>query len=84
MDQNAKIFVAGHRGMVGSAIVRRLQCAGYPNVITRTRQELDLLNQRAVHDFLSAEQPDYLFIAAAKVGGSRPTMCTAPTSSTRT
>jgi len=69
MDQNAKIFVAGHRGMVGSAIVRRLQCAGYPNVITRTRQELDLLNQRAVHDFLSAEQPDYLFIAAAKVGG---------------
>ena len=69
MDQNAKIFVAGHRGMVASAIVRRLQCAGYPNVITRTRQELDLLNQRAVHDFLSAEQPDYLFIAAAKVGG---------------
>lgn len=69
MDQNAKIFVAGHRGMVGSAIVRRLQRAGYQNVITRTRQELDLLSQRAVHDFLSAEQPDYLFIAAAKVGG---------------
>ena len=69
MDQNAKIFVAGHRGMVGSAIVRRLQRAGYQNVITRARQELDLLNQQAVHDFLSAEKPDYLFIAAAKVGG---------------
>ncbi|MDD2976796.1 GDP-L-fucose synthase [Aquabacterium sp.] len=69
MDQNAKIFVAGHRGMVGSAIVRRLQRAGYQNVITRARQELDLLNQQAVHDFLRAEKPDYLFIAAAKVGG---------------
>ena len=63
------IFVAGHRGMVGSAIVRRLQRAGYQNVIIRARQELDLLNQQAVHDFLSAEKPDYLFIAAAKVGG---------------
>jgi GDP-L-fucose synthase len=69
MHQNAKIFVAGHRGMVGSAIVRRLQRAGYQNVIIRARQELDLLNQQAVHDFLSAEKPDYLFIAAAKVGG---------------
>lgn len=69
MHQNAKIFVAGHRGMVGSAIVRRLQRAGYQNVITRARSELDLLNQQAVHDFLSAEKPDYLFIAAAKVGG---------------
>jgi len=69
MQHNAKIFVAGHRGMVGSAIVRRLQSAGYTNVITRSRQELDLLNQQAVHDFLQAERPDYLFIAAAKVGG---------------
>ncbi|MFY9809928.1 GDP-L-fucose synthase [Aquabacterium sp.] len=69
MHQNAKIFVAGHRGMVGSAIVRRLQRAGYQNVITRARQDLDLLNQQAVHDFLRAEKPDYLFIAAAKVGG---------------
>lgn len=69
MDQNAKIFVAGHRGMVGSAIVRRLQRAGYQNVITRARQELDLLSQQAVHDFLRSERPDYLFIAAAKVGG---------------
>ena len=69
MTQHPKIYVAGHRGMVGSAIVRRLQRAGYQNVIIRARQELDLLNQQAVHDFLSAEKPDYLFIAAAKVGG---------------
>ena len=69
MQSNAKIFVAGHRGMVGSALVRRLQSAGYSHVITRSRQELDLLSQQAVHDFLQAEKPDYLFIAAAKVGG---------------
>ena len=69
MQSNAKIFVAGHRGMVGSALVRRLQSAGYSNVITRSRQELDLLSQHSVHDFLQAEKPDYLFIAAAKVGG---------------
>ena len=69
MDKNAKIFVAGHRGMVGSALVRRLQASGYTNVIVRSRQELDLLNQQAVHDFMHAERPDYLFIAAAKVGG---------------
>jgi GDP-L-fucose synthase len=69
MQSNAKIFVAGHRGMVGSALVRRLQSAGYSQVITRSRQELDLLSQQAVHDFLQAEKPDYLFIAAAKVGG---------------
>ncbi len=69
MDQNDKIFVAGHRGMVGSALVRHLQQSGYQNVITRSRQELDLLNQQAVHDFLLEEKPDYLFIAAAKVGG---------------
>ena len=69
MDKNAKIFVAGHRGMVGSALVRKLQALGYTQVITRSRQELDLLNQQAVHDFMHAERPDYLFIAAAKVGG---------------
>ncbi len=69
MDKNAKIFVAGHRGMVGSALVRRLQASGYTHVIVRSRQELDLLNQQAVHDFMHAERPDYLFIAAAKVGG---------------
>lgn len=69
MEKQAKIFVAGHRGMVGSALIRRLQQAGYTNVLTRGRQELDLLSQQAVHDFIHAEKPEYLFIAAAKVGG---------------
>lgn len=69
MHKDAKIFVAGHRGMVGSAIVRRLQSAGYTNVITAGRAQLDLLDQRAVHDFVQAQQPAYIFIAAAKVGG---------------
>lgn len=64
-----KIYVAGHTGMVGSAIVRRLQQGGYTRLITRTRLELDLLNQRDVHDFLMAERPDYIFVAAARVGG---------------
>lgn len=64
-----KIYIAGHRGMVGSAIVRRLQTAGYTNLVTRTRKELDLLDQRAVFDFLQTEKPDYIFIAASKVGG---------------
>src|SRR5450631_921923 len=69
MEQSAKIYVAGHRGMVGSALVRRLRCAGYANVVTRTHAQLDLLDQQAVHDFLAGEKPDYLFIAAARVGG---------------
>lgn len=69
MNKNAKIFVAGHRGMVGSAIVRRLQAKGYTQVITRGRSELDLLNQQAVQAFMQAEKPEYIFIAAAKVGG---------------
>ncbi|QQZ29935.1 GDP-L-fucose synthase [Thiothrix subterranea] len=69
MNKNAKIFVTGHRGMVGSALVRRLQVGGYTNIITRSRQELDLLSQAAVQQFLQVEQPDYIFIAAAKVGG---------------
>ncbi len=69
MDKNAKIYVAGHRGMVGSAIVRKLHAKGYRNLVTRTREELDLLNQAAVHAFMQHEKPDYLFIAAAKVGG---------------
>jgi GDP-L-fucose synthase len=64
-----KIYVAGHRGMVGSAIVRRLQTAGDTNLVTRTHQELDLLDQQAVFDFLQTEKPDYIFLAAAKVGG---------------
>ncbi len=69
INKTAKIFVAGHRGMVVSAIVRRLAAAGYTQVITRTRAELDLVNQQAVHDFVQAEKPAYIFIAAAKVGG---------------
>jgi GDP-L-fucose synthase len=69
MDKNSKIYVAGHRGMVGSALVRRLRAGGYNNVLTRTHAELDLLDQKAVHAFLAAEKPDYSFVAAAKVGG---------------
>ena len=69
MEKSAKIFVAGHRGMVGSAIVRRLRQAGYTNVITQGRAELDLLDQAAVHAFMKAQRPDYVYIAAAKVGG---------------
>ena len=69
MDRNAKIFVTGHRGMVGSALVRRLQGGGYARLLTRTHAELDLTDQRTVHAFLASERPDYLFIAAAKVGG---------------
>ncbi len=69
MDKTAKIYVAGHRGMVGSAIVRRLMQAGYTNVLTRTHAELDLINQGAVQEFLLAEKPDFIFLAAAKVGG---------------
>jgi GDP-L-fucose synthase len=67
--KDEKIYVAGHRGMVGSALVRNLQSKGYTNIITRPRSELDLLNQQAVHTFLKAEQPEYIFLAAAKVGG---------------
>jgi GDP-L-fucose synthase len=69
MNKVAKIYVAGHRGMVGSGITRLLKARGYENVITRTHAELDLLNQAAVHEFLATEKPDYIFIAAAKVGG---------------
>jgi len=69
MNKFAKIFVAGHRGMVGSAIVRSLQSKGYTNLITATRDQLDLLDQKAVYAFLENERPEYVFIAAAKVGG---------------
>jgi GDP-L-fucose synthase len=69
MNKNARIIVTGHRGMVGSSIVRRLQAGGYDNLLLRTHAELDLLNQRAVHDYLAEQQPEYIYIAAAKVGG---------------
>lgn len=69
MEKTSKIYVAGHRGLVGSAIVRALEAAGYTNLLTRTRQELDLLDTNAVAAFFAAERPEYVFLAAAKVGG---------------
>lgn len=69
MEKDSKIYVAGHRGMVGSAIVRELRRLGYNNIITRTHSELDLVNQQAVNDFFASEKPEYVFLAAAKVGG---------------
>ena len=69
LDKDAKIYVAGHRGMVGSALVRCLEARGYTNILTRTRGELDLLDQAAVREFMRVERPDYVFVAAAKVGG---------------
>lgn len=69
MNKSAKIYVAGHRGMVGSAIVRNLEVKGYSNVVIRTHAELDLLDQSAVTSFFQKEKPDYVFLAAAKVGG---------------
>ncbi|MDO9156629.1 MAG: NAD-dependent epimerase/dehydratase family protein, partial [Sediminibacterium sp.] len=67
MNKHSKVYVAGHRGMVGSAIVRQLQAAGFTNIIIRTSAELDLRNQQAVADFFAAEKPNYVFLAAAKV-----------------
>ena len=69
MDKASKIYVAGHRGMVGSAIIRKLQAEGFNNIVVRTSAELDLVNQQQVKDFFAAEQPEYVFLAAAKVGG---------------
>ena len=69
MNKSDKIYVAGHRGMVGSAIVRELKRQGYENLVLRTHSELDLTNQQAVKDFFEQEKPDYVFLAAAKVGG---------------
>lgn len=69
MDKSSKIYVAGHRGMVGSAIVRKLNDEGFLNIIVRTSNELDLRNQKAVNNFFEKEKPDYVFLAAAKVGG---------------
>jgi GDP-L-fucose synthase len=69
MQQHQKIYVAGHRGMVGSALVRKLQALGYTNIVTRSSAELDLRNQAAVQSFFKEEQPAFVFMAAAKVGG---------------
>ncbi|MDR3764708.1 MAG: GDP-L-fucose synthase [Acidobacteriota bacterium] len=69
IPQDAKIFVAGHRGLAGGAITRRLQAQGYQNLLLRTRQQVDLLDREAVRAFFAAEKPEYVFLAAAKVGG---------------
>ena len=69
MNKTAKIYIAGHRGMVGSAIVRKLKADGFTNLVFKTSSELDLTNQQAVNDFFKTERPDYVFLAAAKVGG---------------
>ena len=69
MEKTAKIYVAGHRGMVGSAIVRKLQTEGYSNLVLKASSEMDLRNQAAVEKFFSTEKPEYVFLAAAKVGG---------------
>ena len=69
MKQSSKIYVAGHRGMVGAAVMRRLEASGFKNIITRTHAELDLTNQDATRGFFEAERPDYVVLAAAKVGG---------------
>src|SRR3954469_18879403 len=69
MQTNDRLYIAGHRGMVGSAIMRKLERDGFTNIITRTSQELDLTNQQAVNDFFAQEKPAYVFLAAAKVGG---------------
>ncbi|MCT7522587.1 GDP-L-fucose synthase [Aliarcobacter cryaerophilus] len=69
MNKNSKIYIAGHRGLVGSAIVKNLQSKGYTNIITRTHSELDLINQKAVVEFFEEEKPEYVILAAAKVGG---------------
>jgi len=69
MNKDAKIYVAGHNGMVGSALIRKLHAEGYQNLVVRSSKELDLTNQQAVADFFAQEKPDYVFLAAAKVGG---------------
>jgi GDP-L-fucose synthase len=69
MEKDAKIYIAGHRGMVGSALLRKLQLEGFTNFLLRSSKELDLRNQQQVNDFFATEKPDYVFLAAAKVGG---------------
>ena len=79
-----KYYIAGHRGMVGSAIVRQLQAAGETNIVTRTHAELDLTDQLAVRDFMKAERPDVVILAAAKLAAFTPTTPTLRTSFTKT
>ena len=69
MEQTAKIYIAGHRGMVGSSLERKLRKEGFHNILTRTSAELDLRNQQAVNEFFEKEKPAYVVLAAAKVGG---------------
>lgn len=69
MEKDTKIYVAGHQGMVGSAIIRELRRQGYESIVTRTHQELDLCRQEAVERFFETEKPEYVFLAAARVGG---------------
>ena len=69
MNKNSKIYIAGHRGLVGSAIVKNLESKDYTNLVFRTHEELDLTNQKAVEDFFESEKPQYVILAAAKVGG---------------
>ena len=69
MIKNTKIYVAGHRGMIGSAIVRKLKSLGYNNILTRSHDELDITNQSQVQKFFEAEKPDQVYLCAAKVGG---------------
>ena len=69
INLKSKIYVAGHKGLVGSAIIRKLKQKGYENIIFRSKKQLDLKNQKKVHNFLKKNKPDFIFIAAAKVGG---------------
>lgn len=69
MDLNSKIYIAGHRGLVGSAIVKNLRAKGYTNLVYKTHKELDLVNQNEVEEFFKLEKPEYVILAAAKVGG---------------
>jgi GDP-L-fucose synthase len=69
MEKNSKIYVAGHNGMVGSAIVRKLKAEGHTNILTASSKEVNLINQAAVNEWFEANKPDYVFVAAARVGG---------------
>jgi GDP-L-fucose synthase len=69
LNRESKVYVAGHRGLVGSALLRSLRAEGYDNLATRTREELDLTDKQGVDEFFDAEKPEYVFLAAAKVGG---------------